>query len=260
LPATALAGEKIDTTKKMVQARRLLSQHGPGIVCVMIQKQQDDAEIKKSLRDADIVEGKAAPRFPLLNADESIVLLIDEAHRSHASKLHENLMEALPNCARIGFTGTPILMGKKKRTTGIFGEYIDVYRLADAERDEAVVPILYAGRTAKGAVRDGRDMDEVFEDMLADHTQEEMEQIKRRYATRGDVMEAEELIRAKAKNMLRHYVETVLPNGFKAQVAAHSRRATIRYHAAFAKARDELVTQIENLPEATKAPGPNKTT
>jgi len=255
-----LAGEKVDTAKKMVQARRLLSQHGPGIVCVMIQKQPDDPEMKKNLKDADIVEGKAPPRFPLLNADESIVLLVDEAHRSHTSTLHENLMEALPNCARVGFTGTPILMGRKKRTTAIFGEYIDVYRLADAEHDEAVVPILYAGRTVKGAVRDGRDMDEVFEDMLADHTPEEMEQIKRRYATKGDVMEAEELIAAKARNMLRHYVETVLPNGFKAQVAAHSRRAAIRYRAAFLKARDELVTQIENLPATTRSADPETLT
>ncbi len=254
-----LAGEKVDTTRKMVQARRLLSQHGPGIVCVMIQKQQDDAGMK-NLKDADIIEGTAAPRFPLLNADESVVLLIDEAHRSHASKLHQNLMWALPNCARIGFTGTPILMGKKKRTTGIFGEYIDVYRLADAEKDHTVVPILYSGRTVKGAVRDGRDMDEVFEDMLADHTPAEMEQIKRRYATKGDVMEAEDLVNAKAKNMLRHYVETVLPNGFKAQVAAHSRRATIRYRDAFVKARDELVTQIENLPVATRNADPETLT
>ena len=97
------------------------------------------------------------------------------------------------------------------------------------------------GRTVKGAVRDGRDMDEVFEDMLADHTPEEMEEIKRRYATKGDVMEAEELIAAKARNMLRHYVETVLPNGFKAQIAAHSRGAAVRYRAALLKARDELV-------------------
>ena len=39
--------------------------------------------------------------------------------------------------------------------------------------------------------------------------------------------------------MLRHYVETVLPNGFKAQVVAHSRRATLRYRDAFRSARDE---------------------
>ena len=169
-----LTGETVDVAKKIRRARALLSQHGPGIVCVMIQKQQDGRrenpeERQEQHRNDDIVEGKA-PAFPELNADESIVVLIDEAHRSHSSTLHMNLLAALPNCARIGFTGTPILMGKKKRTTKIFGPYIDVYRLADAERDEAVVPIFYAGRTVKGAVRDGRDMDEVFEDMLADHT------------------------------------------------------------------------------------------
>jgi len=247
-----LAGEKVDTAKKIAQARRLLGQHGPGVVFVMIQKQQDGT--KRS--DDDILEGKA-PTFPELNADESIVVLIDEAHRSHASKLHMNLLAALPNCARIGFTGTPILMGKKKRTTKIFGPYIDLYRLADAELDEAIVPILYQGNTVKGAVRDGRDMDEVFEDMLADHTPEEMEQIRTKYATKGDVMEAEELINAKAKNMLRHYVSTILPNGFKAQVAVHSRRATLRYRAALQRARDEMVAQIEKLPEATRAAEPD---
>ena len=46
-------------------------------------------------------------------------------------------------------------------------------------------------------------------------------------------MEAERLIATKARNMLRHYVENILPNGFKAQVVAVSRRATIRYHVAF---------------------------
>jgi type I restriction enzyme, R subunit len=60
--------------------------------------------------------------------------------------------------------------------------------------------------------------------------------------------------------MLRHYVETVLPNGFKAQVAAHSRRATTRYRAAFLKARDELVAQIENLPAATRNADPENLT
>ncbi len=54
-------------------------------------------------------------------------------------------------------------MGKKKRTSQIFGPVIDRYPLADAEADGAVVRIFYEGNTVKGAVRDGRDLDEVFE-------------------------------------------------------------------------------------------------
>src|SRR5258708_37547262 len=83
-----------------------------------------------------------------------------------------------------------------------------------------------------------------------------MEQIKRRYGSRGDVMEAEELISAKARDMLRHYVSAIAPNGFKAQLVAHSRRATLRYRAALIAARDELVTQIEALPAATRNADP----
>jgi type I restriction enzyme R subunit len=250
-----LAGEKVDITRKVRQAKALLSRHGPGVVFVMIQKQQD-VEARETRADHDELSERKTPSLGELNTDESIVVLIDEAHRSHSSTLHMNMMEALPNCARIGFTGTPILMGAKKKTTDIFGSYIDVYPLADAEKDEAVVPILYAGRAVKGAIRDGRDLDEVFEDMFADHTPEELEGIQRKYATEGDVLEAEKLIAAKAKNILRHYVETVLPNRLKAQLVAHSRRATLRYRAALLKARDELVIQIENLPEHVRDADP----
>jgi type I restriction enzyme R subunit len=252
-----LSGETVDIAKRVRQAKAMLSRHGPGIVFVMIQKQQDVAARRpKADSDDELTEATKTPSLGELNTDESIIVLIDEAHRSHSSTLHMNLMAALPNCARIGFTGTPILMGAKKKTTDIFGPYIDVYKLRDAEIDGAVVPILYSGRTVKGAVRDGRDLDEVFEDMFADHTPEELEEIQRRYATKGDVMEAEKLIAAKAQNILRHYVGTVLPNGFKAQLVAHSRRATLRYRDALLKARDELVAQIERLPTAIRDADP----
>lgn len=245
----ALSGEYVEVAKKISKARTMLSQHGPGVVFVMIQKQQD-AEAAKSRDADDLTDASSARTGDLgeLNADESIVVLIDEAHRSHSSTLHMNLLDALPNCARIGFTGTPIIMGAKRKTTDIFGDYIDIYRLADAERDGAVVPILYSGRTVKGAVRDGRDLDEVFEDMFADHSEEELDEIQRRYAARGDVLAAEKLIAGKAKNILRHYVDTVLPGGFKAQLVAYNRRAVVRYRDALLKARDDLVSEIEALP------------
>ena len=140
-------------------------------------------------------------------------MLVDEAHRSQGSALHANLLKALPNCARIGFTGTPIIMGRRKYTASIFGDYLDRYTILQSEADGATLPILYEGRTAKSAVRDAADMDELFEDMFAGHTPEELEAIKQRWATRGNVMEAPKLIAAKARSMLRHYVDTVLPNG-----------------------------------------------
>ncbi len=170
--------------------------------------------------------------FGLLNDSDAIVVLVDEAHRSHASALHANLLSALPNCARIGFTGTPIIMGERKRTHEIFGEFIDTYTIRESEADGTTVPILYEGRTTRGAVTEGRDLDEVFEDMFAERTAEELDAIKKRWATKGNVLEAPKMIEAKARDMLRHYVDSVMPNGFKAQVVATSRLAAVRYREA----------------------------
>ena len=199
----------------------------------MIQKYREvDADLAGEKGGAKSTSDEKEP-FGLLNESDAIVVLVDEAHRSHASTLHANLLSALPNCARIGFTGTPIIMGEKKRTHEIFGEFIDTYTIRESEADGATVPILYEGRTTRGAVTEGRDLDEVFEDMFAERTAEELDAIKKRWATKGNVLEAPKMIEAKARDMLRHYVDGVMPNGFKAQVVATSRLAAVRYRAAF---------------------------
>jgi type I restriction enzyme R subunit len=251
----AQTGEPVQIARKTAKVKELLAVRGPGLVFAMIQKYQErdatseDEEIGEDeggIRDVASEVGE----FPVLNEDESVLVLVDEAHRSHSSDLHANLMKALPNCARIGFTGTPILMGAKKRTHDIFGEFIDRYTLRQSEEDGATVPILYEGRTSEGAVEDGQDMDQLFEDLFKDRTPEELEKIKQKYATRGHVMEAPALIADKARDMLRHYVENILPNGFKAQLVAVSRRAAIRYYGALQEARGELVAALEALDPA----------
>ncbi len=179
-------------------------------------------------------------------------MLVDEAHRSHASTLHAALRKALPNAARVGFTGTPIIMGERTKTHAIFGEYLDRYDIRQSEADGATVPILYEGRTTKGGINDADDIDEFID--LYGLTPQQTEQLKQRYATKRHVAEAEQLIAAKAANMLRHYVDVVLPNGFKAQVVATSRLATVRYRAAFIEARKKLLAELDALDEVWKTP------
>jgi type I restriction enzyme R subunit len=247
LAATAkLSGETVQRARKSAKLRTMLAEHGPALVFAMIHKYRDTDTGKA---DQGLADDEKAESFGVLNSDESIVILVDEAHRSQTSTLHANLMAALPNAAKIGFTGTPIMREGKKRTEAIFGEFIDKYTIRQAEADGAVVPILYEGRTAKGAVAGGSDLDELFEDMFANLSDAELEKLKARYATTGSVVEAPKLIAAKAKSMLWHYVSTVMPNGFKAQVAASSRLATVRYREALLTARDDLVAQIEALPD-----------
>jgi len=256
LSATAaLTGESVELATSADALRALLRRKGPGLVFGMIQKQRGgDAAGEPGLQRGDLPKHEVREPAPLeVHEDESILVLVDEAHRSQAGDLQAALQVGLPNCARIGFTGTPILMGDKKRTHAIFGEFIDRYTIREAEADGAIVPILYEGRTAHGAVKDGANLDELFEDLFREHTPEELEAIRQKYATKGQIFEAQDLIRDKARDMLRHYVTNILPNGLKAQVVAYSRLAVVRYVDAFAAARDDMLNEAQALSAEDKA-------
>ncbi len=251
-----LTGQNVLRATSAEDLKRQLRRQGPDIVFGMIQKQRNgDAVGEPGLKAEDLPkhEAKEPGRPEVLNEDEAILVLVDEAHRGQAGDLQATLLAGLPNCARIGFTGTPILMGDKKRTHEIFGDFIDRYTIREAEADGAIVPILYEGRTAQGAVKDGANLDELFEDLFREHTPEELEAIKAKYATKGQIFEAPDLIRDKARDMLRHYVTHILPNGFKAQVVAYSRLAVVRYLDALLAARDELLAQAQALSPEDKA-------
>lgn len=271
-----LSGESVRPTdvdnrsKESATARtqRILSEPTPDIVFAMLQKYQEVAKrdvsdkvamtiVRKEKRPGKhepIVEREVTyeesihfDEFPVLNESEEILVLVDEAHRSHTRTLHRNLRKALPNAAIIGFTGTPILSCDKVETREIFGDFIDKYVLQDAELDGATVPILYEGRTADGLVKDAPGLDQLFEDMFRDYEPGELAVIKAKYATEGDVLEAPMLIEQKARDLIRHYVSVVLPEGYKAQVVATSRQAAVTYIEKLEQARRELVVELEGI-------------
>ncbi len=260
-----LTGEVVEVAESTDGVKTLVRRKGPGLIFATIQKYRDpDTAGEAPLTAADLPKveepratygkaDKADDRFEVLNEDDSILVLVDEAHRTQAGDLHAHLMAGLPNCARIGFTGTPIIMGDKKRTHAIFGEFIDRYTLKEAEADGATVPVLYEGRTAHGAVKDGASLDALFEDLFRQHSKEELEAIKKKYATKGHILDAPALIADKARDILRHYVTYILPNGYKAQVVAYSRLAAIRYFEALRAARDDLLAEAQALSAEDKA-------
>jgi type I restriction enzyme R subunit len=277
-----LSGETLrpnerDTARRespTARTQRILRELTPDIVFAMLQKYQDVGQRhaadkvavtivrreKKPGKDMPVVEREITfeesihfGEFPVLNESSDILILVDEAHRSHTRALHRNLRKALPNAAIIGFTGTPILSQEKVETREIFGDFIDKYVLQEAELDGATVPILYEGRTADGLVKDAPGLDQLFEDMFRDYTPDELAVIKAKYATEGDVLEAPLLIEQKARDMMRHYASVVLPEGFKAQVVATSRQAAATYVDKLGQARRELVAELEALPAGTLA-------
>jgi len=214
------AGYTVNDPKNVSQLKTALRGNSSEIVSAMIHKFQ---------------ENEYAATFPELNPDEKILILTDEAHRSQYSILGSNLDKALPNATRIAFTGTPI-----DKTVETFGGYIDKYTMRQSIDDGVTLSIVYEGRTHDAEVADKEGAERKFQDIFKYYNTQEKTEILG-YGGKQAYLEAEETIRDKARDMLRHYVREVFPNGYKAQVVSVSKEAAQRYKLAFDKAIPELI-------------------
>ncbi|MEI6142023.1 MAG: HsdR family type I site-specific deoxyribonuclease [Mariniphaga sp.] len=102
----------------------------------------------------------------LLTDRSNVICISDEAHRSQVNldqkiRVTENgvsktfgfakyLHDSLPNATFVGFTGTPI-----DATLDVFGKVVDAYTMTESVRDEITVRIVYEGRAAKIALKNG---------------------------------------------------------------------------------------------------------
>jgi type I restriction enzyme R subunit len=129
--------------------------------------------------------------YPLLSDRRNIVVIADEAHRSQygfkareidikdaegnivgkktAYGFAKYLRDALPNATFIGFTGTPVELDDKN-TPAVFGDYVDVYDIAQAVEDGATVRIYYESRLAKVRLKEDEkeELDQRFDKVMED--------------------------------------------------------------------------------------------
>ena len=249
-----LIGGKVNVIESREALRRDLATDQSDINMVMAHKfQVEDETLPTSVAEAlgtyQAMPGRST--FGVVNSTSRMVLMIDEAHRTQSSELGENIFEAFPNAARIAFTGTPLITERhgEKRTVKRFGEYIDQYKLMDAVEDGTTLQILYEGRTADAALNEKADFENKFENLFRERSEEELLAIKKKYGATGDILEAEQRIQAIAKDMVRHYLEHIFPNGFKAQVVCHSKLAAVRYQQAIHQALAARVAALRAEPE-----------
>ena len=176
-------------------------------------------------------EALTAPEGELdvLNASENVIVMVDEAHRTQYGILGGRMSKALPSAVMVGFTGTPIEKDFKRSTIGRFGPLIDAYTIPQSVADGATVPIWYEARLPELAVEGPETLDRLYEAMFGDEPPAVQAQIRRRYANKETVAEAERRVEMIALDIAEHFKGKVRPNGFKAQVVAPSRAAALRY-------------------------------
>ena len=217
-------GFTVKTANSTRELKELLRADTSDLVMAMIHKFQE----------ADLNE-----TFPQLNDSPNILVMIDEAHRSQYKLLGANLDKAIPNAAKIGYTGTPI-----DKTECVFGDYIDKYTMRESIDDGVTLEIVYEGRTHNAEIPDQEGMDAAFADVFGDYNLQQRLAILG-YGSRDAYLEAEPTIEAKAKDMVQHYLTHVFPNGYKAQVVAASREAAVRYKKHLDAALGAAVAELE---------------
>jgi type I restriction enzyme R subunit len=213
--------KKADSIKKL---KELLSNESPDLVMAMIHKFQE--------RDLEEI-------FPVLNASDKILTMTDEAHRSQYSLLGANLDRAMPNATRIAYTGTPL-----DKTEKTYGDYIDKYTMRTSIDDGVTLEIVYEGRTHSSDIPDSEGMDKKFQDVFKAYNPLEKTEILA-YGAKRAYMEATDTIKDKAADMIKHYLQFIFPNGFKAQVVACSREAAVRYKTYLDIAIKDQITELE---------------
>jgi type I site-specific restriction-modification system R (restriction) subunit/very-short-patch-repair endonuclease len=192
--------------------------------------------------------------YETLSERENIVVIADEAHRTQygfkpktiddkdsagniiGKKIvygfAKYMRDALPNATYLGFTGTPI-ESNDINTPAVFGNYIDVYDIAQAVEDGATVKIYYESRLAKIALtEEGRKLIDEVDEELADYSRSD--QLKAKWTTLEALIGSENRIKKIAKDIISHFEQRQEVFSGKAMVVSMSRRIA-------AKLYDEIV-------------------
>jgi type I restriction enzyme R subunit len=178
-----------------------------------------------------------------INTRSSVVVLVDEAHRTTGGDLGNYLMGALPNATYIGFTGTPVdRISRGQGTFKVFGSddesgYLDKYSIAESIKDGTTVTLNYA--LAPSSLLVDR---EVLEKKFLNLAEaegvsdvEELNAILDRAVELKEMMKASSRIEKIAEYAAMHFKENVEPMGFKAFFVAVDREACALYKKALDK-------------------------
>lgn len=199
---------------------------------------------------------------------DDILVLVDEAHRSHYGldatiKFDKEKMEAykkygtakylhdaFPNATYIGFTGTPVET-KDKSTTNVFGEIIDIYDMTQAIMDGSTVPIMYESRMARVGLNQ-KLLDEIDNYYNYLETEEGVEdykiaESKKAMATMKQIIEDPDRLEMIVKDIIKHYEEIKTSVANKVMLVAYSRQSAYTMYKKFLEIKPEWKNKINMI-------------
>ena len=230
-------GEEPVQAESITDVKALLDRQVGGVVFATIQKFRPE-----------VGEG-----FGQITARSNVIVMVDEAHRTQYGfdakvtatgelrhGLAWQLRQALPNAVYVAFTGTPVeLVGANTRA--VFGEYIDVYDIAQAVQDGATVPIYYEARVAKIELdpEAAADLDADFDEATEGLAAADASAMARKWSQIEALVGAEKRLDAVVADILAHFDARVAAIDGKAMIVCMSRRICVEVYDRIIAARPD---------------------
>lgn len=185
--------------------------------------------------------------FPVLSERRNVVVIADEAHRTHygfSAKLKnkngqkkytvgyaQHLRDALPNATFVAFTGTPV-SSEDRDTRAVFGDYIHIYDMQQAKEDGATVAIYYESRLAKLTLNKNEipTIDENVDELAEDEEDSEQAKLKSKWAALEKIVGAEPRIKQITADLVAHYEERNKAQFGKAMIVGMSREICVHLY------------------------------
>lgn len=212
------------------QLKDLLKVNSGGVIFTTIQKFQPE-------------EGNV---FETLSARENIIVIADEAHRTQygfSAKTVDDkdesgnvigkkivygfakyMRDALPNATYLGFTGTPI-ESTDVNTPAVFGNYVDIYDIAQAVEDGATVRIFYESRLAKVKLsEEGKELVDELDDELDQEDLTSTQKAKSKWTQLEALIGGKQRVQNIAADIVNHFTQRQEVFQGKGMIVSMSRR------------------------------------
>jgi type I restriction enzyme R subunit len=227
------------------QLKDLLKVASGGVVFTTIQKfQPEEGNVYEKLSDR-----------------KNIIVIADEAHRTQygfkAKTIDDKdnrgnvigkkivygfakyMRDALPNATYLGFTGTPI-ESTDVNTPAVFGNYVDVYDIAQSVHDGATVCIYYESRLAKITLSDeGKKLVNDLDDDLLQDELSETQKAKAKWTQLEALIGSEARIKQVAKDIITHFEQRQEVMEGKGMIVTMSRRIAADLYKAIIEIKPE---------------------
>jgi type I restriction enzyme R subunit len=232
-------------TENRDQLKDLLKVASGGVIFTTIQKFQPE-------------EGNI---YELLSERENVVVIADEAHRTQYGfkpktiddkddngnvigkkvvyGFAKYMRDALPNATYLGFTGTPI-ESTDVNTPAVFGNYVDIYDIAQAVEDGATVRIFYESRLAKVQLSDeGKQLVDELDEELDQEDLTTTQKAKAKWTQLEALVGSENRINNIAKDIIAHFEQRQAVFEGKGMIVTMSRRIAAELYNAIIKLKPE---------------------